>query len=87
MKLKQAIYDFFFGMFFLDLYREVAKMHKQLLLVTEFLVFGEFVGVPLLSSYYALRLLPYFVGDLYDFKEELLKERDVFEEISEVDVH
>jgi hypothetical protein len=51
------------------------------------LVFGEFVGVPLISTYYALRLLPYFVGDLYDFRREVLRDRDVMEEISEVDVH
>lgn len=87
MKLKQIIHDFLFGAFLLDLYRETAKAHKQLLTVTEFLVFGEFVGVPLLSTYYALRLLPYFVADLYDFKREVLKERDVLEELSEIDVH
>jgi len=87
MRLRQAIADFLFGAFFLDLYRETAKAHKQLLTVTEFLVFGEFVGVPLISTYYALRLLPYFVGDLYDFKREVLRDRDVMEEISEVDVH
>lgn len=87
MKLKQILYDFLFGAFLLDLYRETAKAHKQLLTVTEFLVFGEFVGVPLLSTYYALRLLPYFVDDLYEFKKEVMKERDVFEELSEVDVH
>ncbi|MGC8582820.1 MAG: hypothetical protein ACP5MH_03740 [Thermoproteus sp.] len=87
MRLGQAIRDFLFGAFLLDLYRETAKAHKQLLTVTEFLVFGEFVGVPLLSTYYALRLLPYFVGDLYDFKREVMKDRDVMEEISEIDVH
>ncbi|AEA12750.1 hypothetical protein TUZN_1274 [Thermoproteus uzoniensis 768-20] len=87
MRLGQAIRDFLFGAFLLDLYRETAKAHRQLLTVTEFLVFGEFVGVPLLSTYYALRLLPYFVGDLYDFKREIMKDRDVMEEISEVDVH
>ncbi|MGC9170741.1 MAG: hypothetical protein ACP5HD_08365 [Thermoproteus sp.] len=87
MRLAQAIRDFLFGAFLLDLYRETAKAHKQLLTVTEFLVFGEFVGVPLLSTYYALRLLPYFVGDLYDFKREVMKDRDVMEEISEIDVH
>ncbi|WP_231818715.1 hypothetical protein [Thermoproteus tenax] len=58
-----------------------------MLLVTEFLVFGEFLGIPLLSSYYAMRLLPYFVGELYDFKSEMLKEKDLFEEIAHVDVH
>ncbi|CCC80790.1 hypothetical protein TTX_0114 [Thermoproteus tenax Kra 1] len=87
MKIKQIIYDFLFGAFYLDLYKEVAKIHKQLLLVTEFLVFGEFLGIPLLSSYYAMRLLPYFVGELYDFKSEMLKEKDLFEEIAHVDVH
>ncbi len=87
MKLKRILHDLLFGAFLLDLYRETAKAHKQLLTVTEFLVFGEFVGVPLLSTYYALRLLPYFVDDLYEFKKELMKERDVFEELSEVHVH
>ena len=84
MKLKQILHDFLFGAFLLDLYRETAKAHKQLLTVTEFLVFGEFVGVPLLSTYYALRLPPSSVAHPSAFKTEGLRERHLFAELSAV---
>lgn len=87
MRLRQILFDVLFGMFFLDLYRETAKAQRQLELLTEFLTLGDIIGVPFLSSYYALRLLPYFVGDLYEFKAELLKERDVLEGAAHIDVH
>ncbi|MFB6490558.1 MAG: hypothetical protein TU35_004820 [Thermoproteus sp. AZ2] len=87
MRLLEIIRDFLFGAFYLDLYRETSEIYRKTLLATEVLVFGDLIGIPLLTSYYSLRLLPYFLKDLYDFRRETLKERDVLEELSHIDVH
>ncbi|MFN7106394.1 MAG: hypothetical protein ACK4M3_07430 [Pyrobaculum sp.] len=79
--------DFFYGLLFLDLYREVAKLELQYRTLVNLLVFGDFVGMPMLTSYYSLRLLPYALHQLVELRNEAARERDVFEELAEVDVH
>ena len=47
-----------------------AERENLLLLIT----FGDMVGLPLLPSYYSLRLLPYVVGDVERWKRRVLRE-------------
>ena len=42
-------------------------------------LFGDMVGVPMMRSYYALRLLPYLLPRLTGWKRRILKERDFVE--------
>ncbi len=81
------IRDFFYGLLYLDLYREVAKIELQHKTLVNLLVFGDFIGMPLLTSYYSLRLLPYALSQLMHLRREVARERDIFEELAEVDVH
>jgi len=87
MKVRQAVRDFFYGLLFLDLYRETAKTYLQYKLLLHLLTFGDFVGMPLLTTYYSLRLLPYSLQELYDLRRETAREHDIFEELAEFDVH
>ncbi|MEM1610588.1 MAG: hypothetical protein QXQ57_02945 [Sulfolobales archaeon] len=48
---------------------------------------GEFLGIPFISNYYTLRLLPYLVGELEGFKKRSLRDKDILEVISEHDIH
>lgn len=86
-ELKKAISDFLFGLFLLEFYSQVQSRRKELILVLEFLIFGDMVGAPLFSNYYTLRLLPYFIGRIYDFKRDVLREKDIFEKIEEYHAH
>jgi hypothetical protein len=63
MNLK-PLKNFLFGLLFLDLYREINEIHRQTRLLAEIFVFGNFLGLPLLSTYYSLRLLPYVYPSL-----------------------
>jgi hypothetical protein len=45
-------------------------------------VFGDLVGVPLLPPYYSVRLLPYIVPSLNNWKRRILRERDLTEQIA-----
>jgi hypothetical protein len=38
-------------------------------------VFGDMLGVPILPSYYGLRLLPWVVPEVESWKREILRER------------
>jgi hypothetical protein len=60
---KRAIGEFVYGM-----------TSYELLLVA---VFGDMVGVPILPSYYALRLLPWVAPELGAWKRSLLREREL----------
>ncbi|MEZ0319681.1 MAG: hypothetical protein ABWK05_06805 [Pyrobaculum sp.] len=87
MGVKEKIKDFFYGLFYLDLYRETAKIHLQYQTLIHILIFGDFLGIPMLTSYYSLRLLPYALPHLNMLRREAAKEHDIFEELAEFDVH
>jgi hypothetical protein len=41
------------------------------------IVFGDIVGVPVIPPYYTLRLLPYIVPVVGNWKRRMLRERDL----------
>ena len=53
--------------------RNKAGLEHLFILIT----MGDLVGVPILPSYYSLRLLPYVVPELEGWKRRLLRERDI----------
>ncbi|MGC9067731.1 MAG: hypothetical protein ACP5GU_03115 [Thermoprotei archaeon] len=81
LTLKQKLRDFFFGMFLFDMHRELLEASKSYKEVEEVLLLGEFLGVPLLSNYYTLRLIPYFIKDLDEWKKKQMMEKDLLEEL------
>lgn len=83
----RALRDFLFGLLFLDLYRETAKLNKELNLLIGVLLFGDFLGVPLLTSYYSLRLLPYAYPMFSEIRKEAVKEHEIFDLMSEYHAH
>ena len=40
-------------------------------------LFGEMVGVPIIPSYYGLRLLPFVVPQIETWKRQVLREREL----------
>jgi hypothetical protein len=40
-------------------------------------LFGEIVGVPIIPSYYGLRLLPFVVPQIETWKRQVLREREL----------
>ncbi len=41
------------------------------------IVFGDFLGIPILPPYYTLRLLPYVVPHITGWKHSMMRERDL----------
>ena len=55
-----------------DLRRGRAEAQALFLLIA----FGDLIGLPILPPYYSLRLLPFVVPALRNWKRSLLRERD-----------
>ena len=67
----QIAKEVLWGLFFYDFYYENLKFRARYNDAVNLLVFSEQVGLPLMNSYVAMRLLPYFVGDLENLGDKL----------------
>jgi len=56
-----------------------ANMEHLFILVTV----GDMLGVPVFSSYYSLKLLPYMVPQIPTWKRRLLREKDFTDNLEE----
>ncbi len=79
-KARHFLREFLWGLFFYDLYTEHRKISLRYNDAVNLLIFSEQLGIPLMNSYVSMRLLPYFVGQLENWKRRELRERDFLEE-------
>ncbi len=75
--LRQKIKSFLYGMTGYEITRLALKrrgnMEQLFILVT----MGDLLGIPVLSSYYSLSLVPYLAPRLGIWKRRMLRERDL----------
>ncbi len=71
--LGQMIY----GATIYDMVRNLNKERSHIEHLFILIVFGDFLGLPILPPYYTLRLLPYVVPNIAGWKRTLLRERDL----------
>ncbi len=71
--LGQMIY----GATIYEMVRDLNKQRSHIEHLFVLIVFGEFLGIPILSPYYTLRLLPYVVPRITGWKRTMLRERDL----------
>lgn len=82
-RLKKALSDFIYG-FAVHSHVEVIK--KQIMLhdfTFMSLLYGDMLGLPLMSPIHRLRLLPHFFPLIKLWKKEVLKEKEFFEKVAE----
>jgi hypothetical protein len=72
-----VVRDFFYGMTAHELNMELKREKGYLNHLFMCVVFGDLVGLPLLPPYYAMRLLPYVIPTLQNWKRGLLREKDI----------
>ncbi|HET9014413.1 MAG TPA: hypothetical protein VFN57_02380 [Thermomicrobiaceae bacterium] len=73
----ETLRDVFYGMFFYDSVRTLQRQRADLEHLFILVMFGDLVGVPILPPYYSLRLLPFTVPHVQQWKNRLLRERDL----------
>lgn len=79
-KIKNAgkvLLDIFYGASVYEMVRDLNKEKGHLERLFVLIVFGDFLGVPILPPYYTLRLLPYVVPKIANWQLSMLRERDV----------
>jgi hypothetical protein len=73
----KAIGDFIYGATIYEMVRDLNKERSHLEHLFILIVFGDFLGIPILPPYYTLRLLPYVAPNITGWKRSLLRERDL----------
>jgi len=80
LKLKnvgKALLDILYGATIYEMVRDLNKEKGHLEHLFVLVVFGDFLGVPILPPYYTMRLLPYVVPRIANWKLSMLRERDI----------
>ncbi len=73
----QAVRDFLYGATVYEMVRDLQRERGQIERLFVLVVFGDFLGVPVLPPYYTLRLLPYVIPAIRGWKLSMLRERDL----------
>ncbi|MFQ6002079.1 MAG: hypothetical protein ACE5LG_10520, partial [Anaerolineae bacterium] len=66
--LWQKIKEVLFGLFVYDLYRSAIQAKAEYEDALNVLLMGQFLGIPLMNSVFTLRLFPYLLPQLGDWK-------------------
>ena len=77
--LRRKVRDFLWGLFFYDLYLEAVRTKTSYKDALNLFLLGQFLGLPLMNSSISLRLLPYLLPELGDWKKRQLKEKEIIE--------
>lgn len=84
MNLKQAretLGQVLYGMALHDMARAATRTRGSMEHLFILISFGDLLGVPILPPYYSLRLLPYIVPDINNWRRRMLRERDIVDMI------
>jgi hypothetical protein len=73
----RALREFFYGMTTYEFVQQALEMRHSLDRLFMAAVFGDMLGVPVLPSYYGLRLLPFVVPEVEAWRREMLREREL----------
>ena len=73
----RALREFLYGMTTYEFVQQTQEMRHSLDQLFMAAVFGDMLGVPILPSYYGMRLLPWVVPEIDAWKRETLREREL----------
>ncbi len=73
----RTLREVWYGMAVHDMVRHVTRTRGSMEHLFLLITMGDIVGVPILPPYYSLRLLPYVVPEINNWKRRLLRERDI----------
>lgn len=76
-----ALREILYGMAIHDQVRTLTRARGSLEHLFVLISFGDLLGLPVLPPYYSMRLLPFVVPLVNNWKRRLLRERDVTDAI------
>ena len=75
----RAFKEILYGMAIHEHVRALAKQRGSLEHLFVLISFGDMLGVPILPPYYSLRLLPFIVPLINNWRRRMLRERDLMD--------
>ena len=76
-KWSRILREVLYGMTTYEFVQQALEMRASMQRLFLIGVFGDMLGVPILPSYYGLRLLPWIVPEIEAWKREVLREREL----------
>ncbi len=73
----RVLREIIYGMAIHDQVRALTRQRGSLEHLFVLVSFGDLLGVPILPPYYSMRLLPFIVPLVNNWKRRMLRERDV----------
>ena len=77
--ITHTLADILYGMALHDQVRALARQRGSLEHLFVLISFGDLLGVPVLPPYYGLRLLPFVVPLINNWRRRMLRERDLMD--------
>lgn len=74
-----TIREALWGMFFYEFWHELREQRKKYEDALNVLMIGELLGIPLMNSTITLKLLPYLLPDIKEWKERQLEEFEILD--------
>lgn len=78
---RKLLGEVLFGMSLHETMRAYARLRGNMDHLFMLVTFGDLVGMPIIPPYYTLRLLPFLVPSLQNWKRRLLREKDLVDHI------
>ena len=78
-RIDQILRQVLYGMAIHDQVRALQRSRGSLEHLFVLISFGDLLGVPILPPYYSLRLLPFIVPLIGNWKRRMLRERDLID--------
>jgi len=76
-KYRRVVNEVFYGLTIHEMDLELKKEKGHINNLFMLIVFGDLIGLPLLPSYYSMRLLPYMLPIIKKWKRSILREKDL----------
>ncbi len=76
-RLSKAAREFIYGMTTYEGVQFALQSRRNLEHLFILITVGDLLGVPILRSYYCLRIIPFIVPQIEAWKREMLRERDL----------
>ena len=80
-RLNRTLAEILYGMAIHEQVRTLARTRGSLEHLFVLISFGDLLGVPILPPYYSLRLLPFVVPLINNWRRRMLRERDLMDAI------
>ena len=74
---------FIYGMTYYEMVKTLRRERADREHLFVLISFGDLLGVPILPPYYSMRLLPFIVPLLQNWKHRMLREKDLTDLVSE----